>query len=190
MGALQPGGAEANGAATVPGTLPEGTTAATAPHANLAEIGAIFNDAADKILAGVNDGNRQEITDDINAVITDMEALMTANPQMFSGLTGVHADAVVRQLQLELTYINDPSISPDAGHASTDNILDIIDLIQGGPRLIWRRRAASATLPLRAENRRRYTRQGAQTVSGQFHRPVNCLTTGYRPCCAWHVLPR
>jgi hypothetical protein len=125
----------ANGAATVPGTLPEGTTAATAPHANLAEIGAIFNDAADKILAGVNDGNRQEITDDINAVITDMEALMTANPQMFSGLTGVHADAVVRQLQLELTYINDPSISPDAGHASTDNILDIIDLIQGDTNL-------------------------------------------------------
>jgi hypothetical protein len=124
---------DANGAATVP--LPEGTTAATAPHANLAEIGVIFNDAADKILSGVNDGNRQEITDDINAVITDMEALMAANPQMFSGLTGVHADAVVRQLQLELAYINDPSISPGAGHASADNILDIIDLIQGDANL-------------------------------------------------------
>ena len=123
----------ANG--VVPGTLPEGTTAATAPHANLAEIGAIFNDAADKILGGVNDGNRQEITDDINAVITDMEALMSANPQLFSGLTGVHADEVVRQLQLELTYINDPSISPDAAHASADNILDIIDLIQGDANL-------------------------------------------------------
>jgi hypothetical protein len=125
----------ANGPATLPGTPPEGTTAATAPHANLAEIGAIFNDAADKILGGVNDGNRQEITDDINAVITDMEALMSANPQLFSGLTGIHADAVVRQLQLELTYINDPSISPDAGHASTDNILDIIDIIQGDAKL-------------------------------------------------------
>jgi hypothetical protein len=124
---------DANGAATVP--LPEGTTAATAPHANLAEIGVIFNDAADKILSGVNDGNRQEITDDINAVITDMEALMAANPQMFSGLTGVHADAVVRQLQLELAYINDPDISPGAGHASADNILDIIDLIQGDANL-------------------------------------------------------
>jgi hypothetical protein len=125
----------ANGPATVPGTLPEGTTAAAAPHANLAEIGAIFNDAADKILAGVNDGNRAEITDDINAVITDMEALISANPQMFEGLTGVHADAVVRQLQLELTYINDPNISPDAARASTDNILDIIDIIQGDAKL-------------------------------------------------------
>ena len=45
---------------------------------NLAEIGAIFNDAADKILGGVNDANRAEITDDINAVITDMQALISS----------------------------------------------------------------------------------------------------------------
>ena len=111
------------------------TTAADAPHANLAEIGAIFNDAADKILGGVNDANRAEITDDINAVITDMEALISANPQLFEGLTGEHADAVVRQLQLELTYINDPNISPDAARASIDNILDIIDIVQSDPKL-------------------------------------------------------
>jgi hypothetical protein len=120
----------ANGPATVPGT-----TAADAPHANLAEIGAIFNDAADKILSGVNDANRVEITDDINTVITDMEALIAANPKLFEGLTGEHADAVVRQLQLELTYINDPNISPDAARASADNILDIIDMIHGDAKL-------------------------------------------------------
>jgi hypothetical protein len=120
----------ANGPATVPGT-----TAADAPHANLAEIGAIFNDAADKILSGVNDANRAEITDDINTVITDMEALIAANPKLFDGLTGEHADAVVRQLQLELTYINDPNISPDAARASADNILDIIDMIHGDAKL-------------------------------------------------------
>ena len=107
----------------------------TAPHANLAEIGAIFNDVANEILGGVNDGNRAQITDDINAVITDMEALIRANPQLFEGLTGVHADAVVRQLQLELTYINDPNISPDAARASVDNILDIIDIVQSDPNL-------------------------------------------------------
>ena len=121
--------------AAVPGTLPEGITAANAPHANLAEIGAIFNDAADKILSGVNDTNRGEITDDINTVITDMEALISANPKMFEGLTGEHADAIVRQLQLELTYINDPNISPDAARASIDNILDIIDIVQSDPKL-------------------------------------------------------
>ena len=121
--------------APAPEAVPEGTTAANAPHANLAEIGVIFSDAASEILGGVTDANRQQITDDINAVVTDMEALMDANPQMFDGLTGVHADAVVRQLQLELTYINDPDISPDAAHAATDNILDIINIIQGDANL-------------------------------------------------------
>ena len=120
--------------AAAPGTLP-GTTAADTPHANLAEIGAIFNDAANEILGGVNDANRAQITDDINAVITDMEALIRDNPQLFEGLTGVHADAVVRQLQLELTYINDPNISPDAARASVDNILDIIEIVQSDPNL-------------------------------------------------------
>ena len=114
--------------------LPTGSAPTAAPH-NLAEIGAIFDDVASQILGGVNDDNRQQITDDINAVITDMEALIGANPEMFSGLTGVHADAVLRQLQLELTYINDPNISPDAAQASSDNILDIIDLIQGDAKL-------------------------------------------------------
>jgi hypothetical protein len=120
----------ANGPATVPDT-----TADAAPPSSLAEIGATLTEAADQILGGVTDDNRQQITDDINAVITDIEALMSTDPQMFSGLTGVHADAVVRQLQLELTYINDPAISPDAAHASTDNILDIIDIIQGDAKL-------------------------------------------------------
>jgi hypothetical protein len=116
-------------------SAPDTPAAADAPHANLAEIGAIFNDAADKILSGVNDANRAEITDDINTVITDMEALISANPKLFEGLTGEHADAVVRQLQLELTYLNDPNISPDAARASADNILDIIDMIHGDAKL-------------------------------------------------------
>jgi len=116
-------------------SAPDTPTAPDAPHANLAEIGAIFNEAADKILGGVNDANRAEITDDINTVIKDMEALISANPQLFEGLTGEHADAVVRQLQLELTYINDPNISPDAARASIDNILDIIDIVQSDPNL-------------------------------------------------------
>ncbi|OCK61866.1 hypothetical protein [Bradyrhizobium sp. LMTR 3] len=114
--------------------LPTGTPAPAAPH-NLAEIGAIFDDVASQILGGVNDGNRAQITDDINAVISDMQALMTANPELFDGLTGVHADEIVQQLQLELVYINDPAISPTAAQASVDNILDIIDIIQSDANL-------------------------------------------------------
>jgi hypothetical protein len=130
--------ATADGAAgfmQVPSTLPNGVAAATAPHDNLAEIGAIFNDAANQILGGVNAGNSQIITDDINAVITDMQQLMQNHPELFGGLTGIHAETVVRQLELEGTYIKDAAINPDAARGSNDNILDIIDIVQGDTNL-------------------------------------------------------
>jgi hypothetical protein len=41
----------------------------------------------------------------------------------------------VRQLELELTYINQAGITPDAGRASNDNLLDIIDIVQGDTNL-------------------------------------------------------
>jgi len=47
----------------------------------------------------------------------------------------VHAEAIVRQLELELTYIKQAGISPDAGRASNDNILDMIDIVQGDTNL-------------------------------------------------------
>jgi hypothetical protein len=125
----------ANGFMPAPSTLPAGTTAATAPHANLAEIGAIFNDAANHILGGANADNAGLITNDVNAVITDMQGLMHANPTLFSGLTGIHADTIVRQLELEKSYINEAGVNQDAGRASNDNILDIIDIVQGDTNL-------------------------------------------------------
>lgn len=64
------------GFTAVPAALPAGTTAADAPHANLAEIGAIFNDAANQILGGVNADNAGTITSDVNTVVTDMQALI------------------------------------------------------------------------------------------------------------------
>jgi len=130
--ATQNGG---NGFLAVPSLLPDGVTAATAPHANLAEIGAIFNDAANRILGGVNADNKQIITDDMNAVINGLHDLIQAQPSLFGGLSGIHADTVMRQAQLELTYINQAGISPDAGRASNDNILDMIDIIQGDANL-------------------------------------------------------
>jgi len=125
----------ANGFLAAPPPLADGVTAATAPHANLAEIGAIFNDLANQILGGVNASNTATITNDVNAVITDMQQLVADQPLLFGGLTGVHADAIIRQMQLELTYINQAGVSPDAGRASNDNILDIIDIVQGDTNL-------------------------------------------------------
>ena len=102
---------------------------------SLAEIGALFDDVAGQILGGVTDDNRAQITEDINAVISDIQALAAADPKLFEGLTGEHADTIVQQLKLELAYINDPTISPTAAQASSDNILDIIEIIQSDPNL-------------------------------------------------------
>lgn len=102
---------------------------------SLAKIGALFNDVANDILGGVNDDNRADITEDLNTVIKDLQTLIRAKPEMFEGAAGEHANEVVQQLQLELAYINDPNISPDAAQSSIDNILDIIAIIQGDPKL-------------------------------------------------------
>lgn len=121
-------------ASPAPDTPPPEPAGDAKPH-NLAEIGALFDDVASQILGGVNDDNRAQITDDINAVISDIQALMAADPKLFDGLTGEHADKIVQQLQLELVYINDADISPTAAQASNDNIHDIIELIQGDAKL-------------------------------------------------------
>jgi hypothetical protein len=113
--------------------IPAAPPAPTPP--TLAEIGEMFDDVAGQILGGVNDDNRAQITDDVNTLISDMQALMEASPELFEGETGARADAIVQQLQLELTYLSDPAISPNAAEASVDNILDIIDLVQSDPKL-------------------------------------------------------
>lgn len=128
-----------NGAAgflAAPSAFAAGTTAANAPHANLADIGVIFNDLANISIGGINASNSAQATADTNAAITDLQALMAANPTLFGGLTGVHADTIVRQLELEKTYINQAGVNQDAGRASNDNLLDIIDIVQGDTNLV------------------------------------------------------
>jgi hypothetical protein len=116
--------------ASAPNVVPE-----PAEPPGLAKIGAMFNDVANDILGGVTDGNRADITEDLNTVIKDLQALISAKPELFEAATGEHANEVVQQLQLELAYINDPNIGPDAAHASIDNILDIIEIVQSDPKL-------------------------------------------------------
>ena len=117
-------------ATSAPDVVPE-----PAEPPSLAKIGEIFNDVANDILGGVNDGNRADIAADLNTVIKDLQALISAKPEMFEGAAGEHANEVVQQLQLELAYINDPNINPDAAQASIDNILDIIEIVQNDPKL-------------------------------------------------------
>jgi hypothetical protein len=119
----------------VPRGFAPGVTAQNAPHENLAQIGAIFDDAANLMLGGINSDNAAAIRSDINAARTGLVQLMAAHPEEFGGLTGVHAETVVRQLALENRFIDQVGTNPDAGRASNDNMLDIIDIIQGDTNL-------------------------------------------------------
>jgi hypothetical protein len=125
----------ATGFQAAPPAFAEGVTAKNAPHSTLAEIGAIFDDAANQMLGGINSSNAAAIKADINAATKGLQQLMAAHPDEFGGLTGIHADTVVRQLQLENKFINQAGTNPDAGRASNDNMLDIIDIIQGDTNL-------------------------------------------------------
>ena len=87
------------------------------------------------MLGGINSRNVAAIKADINAATNALKQLMADHPDEFGGLTGVHADTVVRQLALENKFIDQVGTNPDAGRASNDNMLDIIDIIQGDTNL-------------------------------------------------------
>ncbi|CCD91421.1 hypothetical protein BRAO375_1520003 [Bradyrhizobium sp. ORS 375] len=119
----------------VPQLLPDGVTAATAPKTTLAELGLIFNDAANRLLGGVNESNVDTIQSDVDALIAGLNALVAANPLQFGGLTGVHALAIIDQLALVNTHINGAAGNVDIGRALNDDFLDIIDIVAGDTNL-------------------------------------------------------
>jgi len=125
----------ATGFQQIPKGFAPGVTAHNAPHENLAQIGAIFNDAANLMLGGINSDNVAAIKADINTARISLKQLMAEHPEEFGGLTGVHADTVVRQLELENRFIDQVGTNPNAGRATNDNMLDIIDIIQGDTNL-------------------------------------------------------
>jgi hypothetical protein len=97
---------------------PAETTADTTPHtdptktANPAET-----DAADTA----------QVTDDLDAAIAQMEVLIAANPDLFSGLSVDDAEEIVHQIQMELAQINEG----DASLAAQGNSTDITDIVTG-----------------------------------------------------------
>ena len=118
-----------------PAALADGLTAATAPHATLADLGAIFNDAVNHSLGGINANNAGLISADIDAVRSGLETLIAQHPDTFSDLTGIYADTIVRQLNLEDIYIHQAGSDPLAARGTNDNFLDIIDIVQGDSTL-------------------------------------------------------
>jgi hypothetical protein len=115
----------------IPVGLANGVTADKAPHANLAEIGVIFNSAADAIIGGVNSSNEATIQKDLTAVYTDLKQLIASDPVLFGdGLHLIHAETILNQVSLQVNdYDTQYGINVDAARSSSDNILDIIDII-------------------------------------------------------------
>lgn len=91
---------------------PAETTVDAAPDANPAET---ENPAA------TGDAENTAQVTDLDAAIAEMEALITANPDLFSGLTVDDADEIVHQIQLELAHINE-----GAAQGHSDDITDIV----------------------------------------------------------------
>jgi hypothetical protein len=105
------------------------TSPANAPHATFAEIGVIFNDLVNKSIGGFSAATAQAATQEVTTIQNDLKQLMAADPANFQGLTGVHAQTILNQLQLEKQFINQAATSPFAARASNDNLNDILDIV-------------------------------------------------------------
>jgi hypothetical protein len=120
---------------------------AAAPGATLAQIGTVFNAAADLAVGGLNHANLPEFNADMKAIATGLTSLLhnpTALSAMESGeagsdaaLTTIHLQTVLNQINLQIDsfdgeYATNPNV---AGRATNDNLLDIIDIVQGDAAL-------------------------------------------------------
>jgi hypothetical protein len=118
-------------------------TAGTSLHA----VGVVFNAAADALLGGINTSNLGEITADLNAVESGVNAILANHTQLAAieagetanaaALTTVHLDTVATQVALQLNKYDsmETTGSQEALRGTADNILDIIDIVQNDTAL-------------------------------------------------------
>lgn len=101
--------------AAQPAASPAAKTTAAAPEENPTQ-------SADTATAA-------QVAEDTVAVTADMEmqALMAADPELFSGLTGDDADAIAQKMEAELAHINATQLSPGAAQVAGDDIIAIIE---------------------------------------------------------------
>jgi len=134
--------------------------------ANLSDIGTVFNAAANLAAGGLNASNLAEFNHDMKAIAAGLQhfinngglaeiqgnsaaehALAVAegiSDSAAQALTGIHLQTVLNQVELQIndfdaTYAANPNI---AARSTSDNLLDIIDIVQNDQAL-----AASAGNP-------------------------------------------
>src|SRR5712675_1546672 len=125
---------------------PAALAAATAGN-SLKAVGEVFNAAAAVAAGGISTANLGEITNDFTAVqqgltkilgnatmLAQIEAGETANA---AALTTVHLQTVLNQINLQLNKydVAETTGSATALRGTADNVLDIIDIVQGDANL-------------------------------------------------------
>jgi trimeric autotransporter adhesin len=121
--------------------------AATAPNATLAQIGTVYNAAADLAIGGLNQNNLTQFNTDMQAISTGLTNLVN-NPTALAAieageapadaaLTTLHLQTVLGQINLQINdfdakYATDPNA---AARSTNDNLLDMIDIVQNDAAL-------------------------------------------------------
>jgi hypothetical protein len=125
---------------------PASLSAATA-GTSLKAVGEVFNAAADLAIGGINNANLNQVTTDLTAVsqgltnilnnktmLAQIETGETANA---AALTTVHLQTALAQINLQLNKYDGMSAAGqnEGLRGTADNLLDIIDIIQGDTNL-------------------------------------------------------
>jgi trimeric autotransporter adhesin len=122
-------------------------SAATAQGATLAQIGSVFNAAADLANGGLNHSNMGEFTADMKAIATGVSNILNNPTQLAAiesgetanaaALTTIHLQTVENQINLQLNkFDGEYATNPNAAaRATNDNLLDIIDIVQNDANL-------------------------------------------------------
>ncbi len=131
----------------VPAGADDPGTLAAATGGNFAAIGTVFNAAAALAAGGISSANLGQITNDFTAIQSGLTALLnnaTALATIEAGETAVaaatttlHLQTVLGQIGLQLNKYDgaEANGSNTALRGTADNILDIIDIVQGDANL-------------------------------------------------------
>ena len=110
---------------------------------SFAQIGYVFNDATTKLVGGVwntvnSCGNAASIQNDLQSVQSNLQQLIQQNAGQFQGATGIHAQEIVNQLNLEIANVQQAAAGTNAFAPKEINDIqrDIIDIVQGDANLL------------------------------------------------------
>ncbi|WP_035658283.1 hypothetical protein, partial [Bradyrhizobium sp. STM 3809] len=125
---------------------PASLAAATAGN-SLKDVGLVFNKVVEVASGGINTGNLAEVTADLTAVSHGLTAILNNKTQLAqieagetanaAALTTIHLQTALGQINLQLNKYDQAATTGNqaALRGTADNLLDIIDIVQGDTNL-------------------------------------------------------